>query len=778
MSTNSQIEAIVPLSPMQQGMLADILAYQGSGMYVSHLSAELEGEVDKTAFKSAWSQVSERHGVLRTSFVWEGRAEPLQIVRRTAELPWDELDWQGLTVEAQGQKLQKYIETDRALGFDLKKAPLMRLSLIRTGSERYLLVWSHHHLMIDGWSVPVLLSEAIRLYEGYSTGRSVPLPSPKPYTDYIEWLQRQDLKRAEAFWRELLYGFDSHTQLGLEQKTRKGQNQSRMNAHCIKQCGELGEHLGHMAQRCRLTINTIMQGAWGVLLSRYSGDPGVVFGATSSGRAADLPGIERMVGLFINTLPVRLQLRNSERIIDCLRRLQSEQAEARRYEFTPLVRIQRWSEVPRSRQLFDTILVFENYPVDKGLRQTTGQLVIRAVKAENGPNNYPLTATVGIRPNLQLRLDYDQQLYEAATIERMMGHWERLLEEMVAEGGGERRLGELEMLSARERQQVLEEWNQTETAYPSEKCVQEMFEEQVEGRPEAGAVGCVAQSLSYGELNRRANQVAHYLRELGVGPEVRVGLCLERSVEMLIGLLGILKAGATYVPLEPNQPAERLRFILTDAQIAVVLTNQRTGSIMSDHMVSVVPVDGNMLEIRKQSIENIRAFVHPPSSAYVIYTSGSTGRPKGVEAGHGALAYKIYTLHRYLGGTAKSIYGSMTSLGFDPVLEQLLCPICAGGTVLIIPDRVREDSREFADYARQHNLSILMGSPSLVEGLLCDSAFGIRLETLIVGGDVLSPQVANKLLLCGVAQRIFNLYGPTETCIDASGFELIEPLFS
>ena len=342
---------IYPLSPMQQGILFHTLEAPGAGVYVNQLCAELEGELNGDAFRRAWGEVVRRHAVLRTSFEWEGVTEPVQVVEQQAEVEWDEQDWRGFGEREQAERLQTYLAADRTRGFDLGRAPLMRVGLLRTGEGDFQLVWSHHHLLLDGWSVPMVLSEVLRFYEGYCTGEAVQLPRTRPYADYIGWLQRQDLRTAEGFWRELLQGFRSPTRLGLERGGTSSEAGGGFDRRGVRLRREVTESLERLRQRHRLTLNTLVQGVWGLLLSRYSGQQDIVFGATTAGRPVDLPGVEAMVGLFINTLPVRLQLGAGDTVLECLQRLQSQQSEARRYEYTPLSHIQGWSEVPRGGPL-------------------------------------------------------------------------------------------------------------------------------------------------------------------------------------------------------------------------------------------------------------------------------------------------------------------------------------------------------------------------------------------------------------------------------------------
>ena len=567
------IEAVYPLSPMQQGMLFHSLYAPESGVYVEQLSCTLRGDLDIPAFQRAWQRVVDRHAVLRTSFVWRQLDKTLQVVHRRVTVPLEQQDWRGLSPAQQRARLDAFLQQERRRGFDLSRPPLVRLALMRTAEDAHTFVWSHHHILLDGWSLPLILGEVFALYEAFRQGRDLYLKPPRPYRDYIAWLQRQDLAKAEAFWRETLAGLTAPTPLVVDRATEAGEE--RDEAY-----GVLESHLPAattatlqaLARQHRLTLSTLVQGAWALLLHRYSGEDDVVFGATVSGRPPDLPGVETMVGLFINTLPVRAQIRPETPLVEWLRRLQAQLAAMRQYEYSPLVQVQEWSDVPRGLPLFESILVFENYPVDASLRKQTGSLTVEEVRSIE-QTNYPITVVSGAGERLPLKIAYDRRRFDADAIRRMLGHLETLLEGIAA--APDRPIATLPLLTADERQQVLVTWNATATDYPQDATVHQLFEAQAARTPDAVALVAGDRVLTYRELNRRANQLAHHLQKLGVGPETLVGVHLERSPEMVIALLAVLKAGGAYLPLDPTYPPERLGFMLEDAGVTLLLTDRQ-----------------------------------------------------------------------------------------------------------------------------------------------------------------------------------------------------------
>jgi hypothetical protein len=583
MKQHKNVESIYPLSHTQEGMLFHTLYAPDSSVYFEQFICTLDGILNRHAFKQAWQQVMERHPVLRSLVFLKKGNKPLQVVRQQVKLPWTEQDWRS---SASNERLESFLKKDREQGFVLDQAPLMRCAIIQVADERYHFVWSHHHLLIDGWCLPLILKEVSTFYNAFCQGQEIHLPKPRPYRDYIAWLQKQDISKAETFWKEQLKGFTAPTPFRVD-KFNESKNYQEQT---LTLSTETTAALQSLARAHHLTLNTFIQGAWALLLSRYSGEDEVVFGATVSGRPAALAGVESMVGLFINTLPVRVSIALEQLLLPWLSELHAKQVERELYSYTPLVSIQGWSEVPCGVPLFESLLVFENYPVDKSLSDI-GSLSISSVQAIE-KTNYPLTLVAFVNASqLEFKISYTLTRFEAVTITRMMGHLKTLLEGMINQPET-RRLGEIPLLTETEQQQLLA-WNETATDYPRSKTIVDLFEQQVEKTPENIAVVFEEQQLTYLQLNQKANQLAHYLQSLGVKPEVKVGICLERSVEMVIGLLGILKAGGAYVPLDPAYPVARLAFILEEANVSILLTQKQLVENLPEHQAQVVCLDSD-----------------------------------------------------------------------------------------------------------------------------------------------------------------------------------------
>ena len=452
---NENIEVVYPLSPLQQGMLFHSLDKPASGVYVNQTNWDFYGELNLFAFARAWQQVMDRHPVLRTAFVWGNLKEPLQIVGRSVKLDWSEQDWQNVPHAQQQERLENLLDTDRKRGFELSEAPLMRIVAIKLAESHYHFVWSHHHLLTDGWSVPIIFQEVITHYKEFNQGKTPEFNLPYPYQNYIAWLEQQDMSQAEEFWREKLKGFTVPTTLKVGQASSESSDKNKnYDEREIELSTKVTTALKSFAQRQHLTLNTLIQGAWALLLNRYTTQKDVVFGAVVSGRPSALPNVESMVGLFINTLPVRVQVTPDQFLLSWLKHIQAQSFEIRQYEYSRLVDIQEWSEIPKELPLFESLIFFENYLIDSSLQEQIPNLEIDNMRVFE-QTHYPLNLFVIPGQELALKIVYNCHRFDTATIIRMLDHLQTLLESIVA--NPEVCLSDLSMLTEAERhQQILE----------------------------------------------------------------------------------------------------------------------------------------------------------------------------------------------------------------------------------------------------------------------------------------------------------------------------------
>jgi amino acid adenylation domain-containing protein/non-ribosomal peptide synthase protein (TIGR01720 family) len=755
---------VYPLSPTQQGMLFHAISAPHSGLYVEQVSCRIGGGVDIRAFKRAWQKVVDRHSILRSSFVWEGLPEPLQLVRRHVELSWEEADWVGLGGAEKEEKLAALLASDRTRGFVLDAAPLMRLALLQCEPEAYQLVWSHHHLLLDGWCTTLLFRELFTLYEGYRRGLEPQLPRPRPYRDYIGWLRGRDQEKAERFWRAALAGFNAPTPLpadGSQVSAAGGEDDSRSEQQGLSR--ETTAAVEALARRHHLTVNTVLQGAWGLLLCRYSGEEDVVFGATVAGRPPELPGVDSMLGLFINTLPVRVWVSPHRRAADYLSALQEQQVEARQYEYTALASVQRWSEVPPGTPLFESILVFENYPVDRTLREAAGEALGIGVVHNYERTNYPLTLVVAQGAELSLRLDFDGRRSSPALVRRLLGHLSQLLAGLAADPSV--RLRDLPLVTDAEQRQLILEWNDTTAAYPDQACIHELFEEQAEWTPDATAIVFEHEWLSYRCLDEHANRLARHLRALGVGPEVRVGVCVERSLEMVVGLIAILKAGGAYVPLDPEYPRERLCYMLEDSGLEVLLAHQRAVAKVADELLGglrIVWLERDAEAALNRSAERLGGRAAPEQLAYVMYTSGSTGRPKGVAVTHRGVV-RLVRGADYATIGPEDVFLQLSPAGFDTATLEIWGPLLNGARLAVMP-AAAPSLDDIGATLRSHCVSVLWLTAPLFHLMVDLRPDDLRRVTQVMAGaDVLSPaHVESCRAARGDGAVLINGYGPTE----------------
>ena len=768
------VEDIYPLSPMQQGMLFHSLYAPKTGEYVAQWTTGLPGDLDVPYFQRAWQEVMRRHAVLRTAIFWEGLNEPLQVVSANVALPWEELDWHELTSTEHDERLEAWLEADQRCGFNMGRAPLMRLVLIRTGEQAYRFVWSCHHLLLDGWSHALVIDELFSCYEAFCRREEPPSKPSRPFRDYVLWLQSQELAGAEKFWRKTLEGFTAPTPLLIGRSPEPGGAAAR--AYMCQQTGLIEAEtraLQEFAQQHQLTLNTLCQGAWALLLQGCSGQDDVVFGTTVSGRSANISGIEAMVGLFINTLPVRVRLEPGKALGDWLKELQDQQVEARQFEHTPMVQVQGWSDALRGQPLFESLLVFENYPVSPSLTSPHPRPSHRPAGTPARPtrprerSNYPLTAVVVPRETLLLRLIYDTSRFDEESMTRMLGHWRTILESFTTHE--HRPLEKMTMLTEREREQIVIKWNATASPYPSSTTIHKLFEAQAERTPDAVAVEFSDQTLSYRELNQRANQLAHHLQSLGVKPGTLVGLCVERSARMIIGMLGILKVGGAYLPLDPSYPKERLAFMIGDTAAPVVLTQESLVEKLPS--APVIGLDHDWPMIAAQSKENLLGSQgNAENLAYVIYTSGSTGKPKGVAVPHRAVNRLVLNTN-YLQLLASDHIAQASNACFDAATFEVWGALLHGARLVGIPNEVVLSPRAFTFQLRAKKISVLFLTTALFNQVAREAPDVFQsLRCLLFGGETCDPHTVEAVLKNGPPKRLLHVYGPTESTTFASWF--------
>jgi amino acid adenylation domain-containing protein/non-ribosomal peptide synthase protein (TIGR01720 family) len=724
---------LYPLSPMQQGLLFHSLYAPQDSAYLNQMRMDIT-DLDVPRFRRAWQTVLARHDALRSGFIAQGDAA-LQWVAPEVALPLTEYS----DIEPEALATQ-----ERERGVDLLTPPLMRLAMVRTGARRHHLIWTCHHLLLDGWSSAQLLGEVLRIY----AGESLPAVAHR-YRDYIAWLGERDADASERHWRGLLSRAEQPTLLAEVLAPRTARTASQAVLHQPLPAA-LSQSLQQVARARQLTLNTLVQATWALLVARYSGQRTVTFGATVSGRPAELPGSADMVGLFINTLPVVVDTDPAQPLDAWLHALQAQHLASREHEHTPLYAIQRWAG-QGGQSLFDTLVVFENFPVDALLHKHDSVLACDNVQSDSG-NHYPLTLRV--KPGDALHLDFLHDPARVDDVQAVADEYRALLTQVCTS---------LEQSPATALGEVLPGAGQTErhTQRWPHQDVLSLWHAQVARVPSQIAVASGTQQLSYAALAQRSDALAARLLASGVQPEQRVGVHARRGIELVTGLLAVLKAGAVYVPLDPDLPADRLAWQAQDAGLHTILTASPLG------FVPQVPVL-SLLQTTDDTHDLPAVALHPEQGAYLIYTSGSTGRPKGVLVSHGALANYVQGLLATLAlPEAARTFAMVSTVAADLGHTVLFGALCDGRTLHLVPPQDAFEPDRFADYLHRHQVDVLKIVPGHLEALLSAAAAEQVLprHTLIIGGEAARQTLLDRVAALAPARRIVNHYGPTETTV-------------
>ena len=746
------VQDIYPATPLQQGLIFHGLLSPGQGVYLNQLRFTLAGALDRAALRAAWEAAVARHEVLRTGFEWRHGGEALQVVHRQARLTYVEHDWSTRSTDEYVAALSEWRAADLACDFDLAMAPLMRVNLFARPDGGHDLVWTLHHALMDGWSGAQLLNEIGADYRGRRAGTITALPAQRPYRDYVSWLRQQP--SAEAWWRSRLAGAGDSVgltaSLGRPRRIEPGTHRMRQPLDA-----GLAERLRQAAQRREVTLNTLMQGAWAIVLARFGGRRQVVFGTTVSGRPAELAGVERMLGLFINSLPVWVEVAGESLVTPWLRQLQDLASEMRQYEHTPLSHLQQWTG-KSGDALFDSLVVFENYPVDDLLNTEAGGLPVSHVEIHER-THYPLTLTVMPRGGLRLAWEWDGDRVDRDSVACLSEDYVGVLEALAE--AGERRIAEIVPRMPAPAPLV---------SYPF-RSVMERVAAQAAAGPEREAVTHDGMSLTYGEIDAWSNRIARRLKRLGVGCDQRVGLCVERSFDLVAGVLGVLKAGGAYVPLDPAYPAERLRYMLEDAGIRQVVADrtsaERLRGLLGERQLVIVS------ETSDESSEALREPIHPEQLAYVIYTSGSTGQPKGVGVTHRNLARLFDATEDWFVFGPDDVWTLFHSYAFDFSVWELFGALVHGGRLVVVPQAVARDAKAFHALLRRERVTVLNQTPSAFMALMhVDGTADQPADTLravIFGGEKLEPAALARWHAARgpSAPTLINMYGITETTV-------------
>jgi amino acid adenylation domain-containing protein/non-ribosomal peptide synthase protein (TIGR01720 family) len=759
------IQDVYPLTPLQSGMYFHHVYDPDSDAYFEQTCFSLQGSFDVELFERSLNKVVERHEVFRTVFDTVSWNQPVQIVlnKRHYAIDYEDIS----TMAEKGQYLQHFKEKDKKRGFNLTDDFLMRVSVLKKDISSYEIVWSFHHILMDGWCISLLAEEIFYIYDCYQKGTEPVLSETYSYRLFMEWLQSQDREQASQYWQQYLAEYEQRANLLYKHK-KTGVYSYEIAENTLYLSSELTEKLINVASDHQVTMNTLLQTAWGLLLQKHNNTRDVVFGTVVSGRPAEVHGIEKMIGLFINTIPVRCISEEGVTFADCLISNQKSALSSGPYDYYPLYEIQ--SQSIFKQDLFDHILIFENFPTEQvmenanqGSNDMEAELGIQNVDIFE-QTNYDFNVIIVPGTEYMIKFKYNEQVYSRVDVEKIQLQLMQILNQAAEHPNTA--IKDLTILSDWEKETLIHKYNATSTVYPKEIQVFKLFEQQAEVTPNQLAAKYGDSQITYSELNIKANQLARYLKNRGLSNNQYVAVLADHSIELIIGILASLKAGGTYVPIDPNLPSERISTIMTDCGARFLLT-QSDLSHIAETGPEIILLDD--LSLYRGNCDNLEVDVEREDLAYVIFTSGTTGRPKGSMITHQGLTNYIWW--------AKGAYAPegldfplYSSISFDLTVTSIFVPLITGNTIVIYKDE--DKGALIRQIIEDDQVDIIKLTPTHLQLLVDCECQESRVRKLIVGGEALSGSLARRVYeKFGGDIRIYNEYGPTETVVGCMIYE-------
>lgn len=770
--------AAYELSPMQSGMLFQALLCdqdsKSSGFDIEQLHLLLNEELETAELAAAFDEMAARHAVLSTSFHWENLEHPKQLINSAVSVPVEVENWIGLNAEQRAGRLREFLHKDRARGFNLSKAPLMRATVIRTAPGKSELVWTFHHILLDGRSFGPLLAELFSTYDTLRGMGGKVLAAPvRPYADYIAWLRQVDLEPSLRYFRALLAGKHDPTPLPCAEP--KGR--VRSNAGYGDTVIQLDQRVVTLARECakrtNTTLGTMVQTAWALVLARYTGDADVVFGSCRTCRHSALNGdAASMVGLFINTLPIRVRTSDHQTPEELIADVRAQNLELRAHEHCPLVEIAKVAEYGGNKPLFETLVMYENRGLCQELINSGDPRWHHCTLSLHEQPSIPLSITAYDGSAFELRALYDCDRLRTSAVDRLLAAFASALELLATQTN--QPLAELDVLPADERELVLFRWNDTARNFPDQLRIHQLFEAQVERTPDAVAVEKDGASLTYRELDQRANRIAHALQARGARPNVYIALCLSRGIDLVTGLLAIAKSGAAYVPLDPKYPKERLAFMLTDSQVALVVTEERYRDLFD---APCFVLEREQAALAELPADRAVCLATPEDVCYVIFTSGSTGVPKGVVLTHRAVVNTLDWVSREfrVGPGDRLLF--VTSHCFDLSVYDTFGVLGAGGTVVVAGNELLSDPAALAAALVEREITIWDSAPAALQRItpfFSSSSVSAALRLVMLSGDWIPVTLPDVVRRAFPAARIKSLGGATEAAVWSNWYDIGE----
>lgn len=761
------IEDIYPLSPMQEGLLFQKLLNPNSNAYLVQDLFIIKDKLNIKAFKEAWQFLVNNYEALRTGFKWVGLTRSLQFVQRNISINCTEHDWQSFPVDTIQQKINDLLIRDRQQDFDYERPPLMRLHLITASSELYYLVLSFHHILLDGWCASILISDLLTTYSRLIESRIPKIEPRKSYRSFIEWLKAYDYQEAKLFWKKYLEGVSTTSLSKAVVKIGTSKNQNEFGNFQYVFSDEDSKRLREFSRRQKITLNTLFQTAWHILLRYYTQQEDITSGVVLSGRSIPIEGIEKMIGLFINTLPMRTQLKADITIKNLLDEVGNHSLRLQKQSHIPLYEILNFAQIKEQNMLFDTIFIFENHVSMNN--EENGQLNFEPVHTYE-PTEYPLAFLIA--PNnsgILLDFTYKTECFTEEKLRTMSKHFENIILSITKDLN--ERVVNINPITEDEKNLVLNVWNNTDVQYLDQK-IHQLFEEQVTKTPENIALVYNDDSIKFYDLNAKANQLANYFQEQGLKLGQPVAVCLPRSSELIISLLAILKAGAVYVPIDPIYPIDRIKYMVKDCMASFIIISKKNDRIKNNINIPVISIED--LELSKYSTDNLSTSFEV-RDADIIYTSGSTGKPKGILQTHKARLNRFQWMWDKYPFDVCEVCCQKTPISFGDSIWEILGPLLKGIKLVILPDDLR-DAVSFISELSRHSVTRIVTVPSMLQSMV--DVIHLRhvslnsLKICTVSGEACPVTLAKKFLNMFPETLLLNIYGSTEFCADATYYEV------
>jgi amino acid adenylation domain-containing protein/non-ribosomal peptide synthase protein (TIGR01720 family) len=786
------LEDLYTLTPMQEGMLFHAVYDSSSYSYFEQMSYRIQGDLDIHLVEKSLNELFKRHDILRTAFVYKDIEHPVQVVLKDRLIDFYFEDISKIeNREDKENYIKEFKRKDKDRSFDLSQGVLMRVSILRVDKSEYEFTWSLHHILMDGWCIGILNADFFEIYNSYVENRAYRLPAVKPYRTYIQWLEQQDKEASSRYWQSYLELFEEQTGVPKTRIMNNGENGYRNETVSVVLNRKKTTILNKLSARYHVTLNTMAQTVWGILLGKYNRKNDVVFGAVVSGRPFELEGVESMVGLFINTIPVRIRFEEKMKFHELLQNVQEEAIASEPHHYHPLAEIQSGSTLKQN--LIDHLFIFENYPIAEQIegygseRHKSNELALELTNVDVfEQTNYDFNIIPAGSDQLRITFKYNGNVYNEDFVERIANHFILAFDQVIE--NKELQIEEITLLSGEEKNRLLYEFNNTAAEYPADQTIQRLFEEQVKRTPDniavvgvphelyellerasfegtGGAPLPVPMSFTYRELNKMSAQLAHLLIKRGVQPDTIVGIKLERSIEMIISMLGILKTGSAYLPIDPGYPEERINYMLSDSQAKILLTTK--------NIAKTINFDKEMIYLDSSSpqaslnLPEGRLFNahHSKSLAYVIYTSGSTGRPKGVLVEHHNAVNVVCWFGRSYLSQSNTHVLMMSDYTFDPSVNQVFGSLLHGAVLYIVNKELLLNLERLRQYIEMHQVHVVNFVPAAFNELLGEGKKLNSIRVVLSGGERLDEVVKNNIIQKGY--MLYNQYGPTETTIDA-----------